>query len=126
MGFFVNLPDVHWLPDGRLQLNSPLTYRSYYIDVIEIPAGFITDLASVPPLVPGVVRALFRGPLETATAAILHDYLYATGVVSRRKADALFYEALIATGETRTGAYLMWLGVRVGGWSSWRKHRARK
>ena len=119
---FSDLPNVHWLDSGELQLDAPLVYTALSGVVFTVPEGFTTDLASVPSIVPGVIRILFRGPLQTAMAAILHDYLYETGIVSRREADSLFYEALRATGEGRVGAFLMWSGVRLGGWYVWNKH----
>lgn len=120
---FVGTPQVHWLPDGRLQLDAPLYYISRDGREFRIPAGFDTDLASVPRLVPGVVRVFFRGELKTAWAAILHDRLYQTREVTRMQADALFFEALRFTGETRFGAWCMWLGVRAGGWYAWNDHQ---
>lgn len=119
---FSGLPNVHWLESGELQLDAPLTYTANSGTIFTVPEGFTTDLASVPSIVPGVIRVLFRGPLQTAMAAILHDYLYETGLVSRKTADDLFYEALRATGEGRIGAFLMWSGVRAGGWFVWRRH----
>lgn len=117
---FLTSPDVHWLEDGSLELDAPLVYLDAAGNRWEVPTGFTTDLASVPRLVPGVVRLFFRGPLQTARAAILHDWLYQSKTVSRRQADALFFEALRATGESRAGAWMMWLGVRSGGWWAWR------
>lgn len=120
MPSFLGFPDVHWLPDGRLELDAPLVYRSESGESFVVPAGFRTDLASVPRGVPGLVRLLFRGPLQTAHAAILHDWLYSRGEVSRFEADRLFWEALRATGESRVGAWLMWAGVRGFGWMAYR------
>lgn len=117
---FCTSPDVHWLADGRLELDAPLVYIDASGKEWQVPKGFTTDLASVPRVVPGIVRLLFRGPLQTAHAAILHDWLYNARKVSRREADALFWEALRATGESAVGAWLMWAGVRAGGWWRWR------
>lgn len=115
--------DVVWLDDGRLQLEEALTYYAADGRAFTIPAGFRTDLASVPRILPGLFRLLFRSELHTARAAVLHDFLYASGAVTRREADALFYEALRATHEGTVGAWAMWLGVRAGGWFAWRGHR---
>ncbi len=121
---FIGEPDVHWLPDGKLKLDRPLLYISLSGRIFEVPAGFITDLASVPRFLPGLVQALFRGPLQTASAAILHDWLYEQGRVPRSEADALFWEALRAEGERPVGAWVMWAGVRLGGWFRWRQARS--
>jgi hypothetical protein len=115
--------DVVFLDDGRLELQTALTYYAADGRAFHMPAGFTTDLASVPRLLPGLFRLLFRSELHTALAAVLHDRLYYTGEVSRAEADALFREALQATHESTVGAAAMWLGVRGGGWFAWRKHR---
>lgn len=79
--------------------------------MIEVPAGFTTDFASVP-----------RWPLTFAllgqygnAAAVLHDWLYSSGQLSREAADRVFLNALRSSGIARWRAYLMWAGVRIGG-----------
>lgn len=99
-----------WLLLAVLIYVSRLANRSF-----EVPAGFITDLASVPRL-PFVY--LLTGGMGHA-AAVLHDWLYTTHEVPRDVADAIFREALVLCGVSKWQAYLMWLGVRVGGASSW-------
>lgn len=99
-----------WLLLAVLIYVSRLANRSF-----EVPAGFITDLASVPRL-PFVY--LLTGGMGHA-AAVLHDWLYTTHEVPRDVADAIFREALVHCGVSKWQAYLMWLGVRVGGASSW-------
>jgi hypothetical protein len=121
-GVFLAVPSVHWTARGdRLILDGPLVYRDAAGDVWEVPKGFSSDLASVPRWVPGIVRIAFRGPLQTAHAAILHDALYASGSTTRADADRLFWEALRASGEGVVGAWLLWAGVRIGGWWAWRR-----
>ncbi|WP_137279213.1 DUF1353 domain-containing protein [Pseudomonas rhizoryzae] len=49
-------------------------------------------------------------------AAILHDWLYSTGLLSRAEADAVLYRALHAgDGVAAWRAWLFWSGVRIGG-----------
>lgn len=81
--------------------DAPITYR--------IPAGFTTDLASVPrvPLAYG----MFGG--RARRAAILHDFLYERRY-PREAADLAFREAM--RGEVPDWArWVMWSAVRVGG-----------
>jgi len=87
-----------------------------------VPAGFVTDLASVP-----------RWPLAFMLAgnagqagALLHDWGYSFRLFPRAQADALFFEALTTDGtavgippEPEWRARLMWAGVRAGGWLRW-------
>lgn len=81
--------------------DAPVTFR--------IPAGFTTDLASVPrvPLAYG----MFGG--RARRAAILHDFLYERRY-PREAADLAFREAM--RGEVPDWArWVMWAAVRVGG-----------
>ena len=105
----------HWLLVEDLSYELPDGQGS-----IVVPAGFLTDFASIP-------RPLWSlvgdpgGPW--APAAVVHDYLYRTGLMPRAEADAIFYEAMAAEGIRTTKRWLMWLAVRVGGWAAYRKAR---
>jgi len=122
---FLETPSIAWSADrkGKVRLEKKLVFRDDQQRVWTVPKGFVTDLASVPKAVPGVVRLWMPTALESAWAAILHDWLYATGAVSRGEADRLFRVALRTFGNSKVGAWIMWLGVRAGGWFAWRKHR---
>jgi hypothetical protein len=102
--------------DGKWILTAPLSYQS---DVarctITVPAGFQTDLASVPrlPLV-----FLLAGDCARE-AAVVHDFLYGTHLVDRATADAVLREASALTGVPAWRRWLMWAGVRIGGGSHW-------
>lgn len=76
-----------------------------------VPAGFLTDLASIP----RPCRSFAPSVVHSARAAVLHDYLYATHLVSRREADELFFEALEAVGVSVWDCWKMWMAVRVFG-----------
>lgn len=84
---------------------------SVYGVLVAVPQFFKTDLASVPrlPFIYLVVGGV------GVKASVLHDYLYATGLVSREDADEIFYQALIEDGLSVWRAKMMWTGVRVGG-----------
>lgn len=119
---FLSQPDFH--RRGKLLvLDAPLRFRDAAGRIWEVPAGFPSDLASVPLLLPGVLHALLGSLIESAGAALVHDYLYASGLVPRREADRIFYQALRAEGAGRARATCYWLGVRAGGWLAWRSHR---
>ena len=81
----------------------------------EIPAGYITDFASVP-------RSLWNVLPPTGlhnTAAILHDWLYDNRIGERKKADEIFYKVMIESGVNKIAAKVMYWGVRLGGKSWW-------
>lgn len=76
---------------------------------ITIPAGFETDLASVPRL-PGAYL-LFAN--KARRSAILHDWLYSNHW-PRDAADLAFREAMSQEVGV-VSRYMMWLAVRIGG-----------
>ena len=96
-----------------------LVYRlSYYAvsgEKIVVPAGFDTDLASIPQLFQAVLSVNDRH----RAAAILHDYLYTVQDRPREQADALFLEAMKLSGVRFTQRWAMYLAVRIGGWLPW-------
>lgn len=88
-----------------------------------VPAGYETDLASVPrwPLVYWFVGG--RGTV----AAITHDWNYEFGmrlkqIASRQEADDLYREMLVEMGVSALVAKSMWLGVRMAGGSHFTDH----
>lgn len=86
---------------------------------IAVPAGFVTDFASVPW---GFWN--LEPPLgEAGRAALVHDYLYATkglgGRYSRAAADRIFREALATLGVPPWKRALLWAAVRLGGRGGW-------
>lgn len=94
-------------------LLQPLVYFCALLRVfITVPAGFRTDYASVPRL---PLAFLFFGD-RGKRAAVLHDFLYSGGLaVDRETADAIFAEALTATGYSAFTVWAMHQGVRMGG-----------
>lgn len=88
-------------------------------EVIEVPAGFVTDFASVPW---GFWN--LEAPLgDAAKAAVVHDYLYATkglgGRYSRARADDIFREAMKVLGVAMWKRNLLWAAVRAAGGGGW-------
>lgn len=101
---------------GTWTLLAPLAYYSDLLgELIQVPAGFVTDFASVPRVPIAYLLTANCGH----EAAVLHDWAYTTHFIDRSKADSLFAEALKAGGEPDWRSGLMWLGVRVGGSGPW-------
>lgn len=119
MSHFVTPLDARKLPydgsadrRGTWKLLAPLVYASDLLGAeIVVPADFLTDFASVPRLPIAHLLAANCGH----EAAVVHDWLYTTHMLSRRRADAVFEEALAVGGEPAWRVWLMWLGVRIGG-----------
>ena len=94
---------------------------------IQVPVGFNTDLASIP----RIVRSLITKDGPNRYAAVLHDYLYSLAGggpkgTSREDADTIFKEAMIDIGVPRWKIFLLYRGVRVGGWVSFNRHKRKK
>lgn len=88
--------------------------------LITVPAGFRTDFASIQFLhniFLFVLYALLAG--YGNYAATVHDWLYTTGPLTRKQADAVLYRGLRAEGVARWRAWLFWAGVRIGGASKY-------
>ena len=99
-------------PDRKTwRLLAPFSYLDPDHGLVKVPAGFLTDFASVP-----------RWPLTFAllgqyghAAAVLHDWLYSRRLLGRADADRVFLNALRSSGIARWRAWLMYAGVRIGG-----------
>ena len=83
---------------------------------IEVPAGFATDLATIP--FPFTAISHRFGPYNRAV--IIHDYIYASlGWIgddirmTRKEADALMYNLMLQDGTPRWKAHIMWSAVRI-------------
>lgn len=102
---------------GIWKILSPLVYQSDLLkETITVEPGFLTDYASVP-RVP-IAYWLFG---DTAhKSAVIHDWLYHHHEVCDEKtANRVFSEAMQAEGIPVWRRYAMYLGVAIGGKSSW-------
>ena len=130
MSKFITGLDMHFMydPDGMplknrmgrqlYQLDSPLIYQSDVAGVvITAPAGFVSDLASIPrlPLIYLLLNAIADVP------GVIHDFIYSSGCLPRDMADKVLREACLLTGVPAWKANLIYAGVRVGGASHYDK-----
>lgn len=84
-------------------------------------AGGVTDFASVPrifwPIIPPYGRH--------GHAAVIHDELYRLRgslperQLTRADCDRIFRDIMAVDGVRWTRRWVMWLGVRIGGWLPW-------
>ena len=123
----VVMPDLRPLPSKSKQSGLPLYLLMsdfiVYIDGIKIiiPAGFITDLASVPW---GFRNTFYPGDHQTAAASLIHDFFYAAEILKRTESDKVFYAVLIYVGVDGPKEKPMFLAVFFFGWGTYRKHTA--
>lgn len=100
--------------DGRgwWALKADLVYLS---DVarrrITVPKGYETDFASVP----RVPIAYWLTGDTAHMAAVVHDWLYTTGLVPRDMADEVLLEAMAVEGVPAWRRYAMYWAVRAFG-----------
>ena len=104
---------VRRVDDCRWAVVEELVYRGAR-DRFVVPAGFLTDFATVPRVVVWLIPRFGRYTL----AAILHDWLCTeglrSGVVTSREADGLFRRVMRESGVPVLRRWLMWCGVRWG------------
>lgn len=90
-------------------------HRSF--EKIVVPAGYITDLATIPrPL-----WSIFPPHDVYAKAAILHDFLYDNAIGSKAEADLVFHEAMLVLGIPKWKAFIFYWGVRLFGRGKYKK-----
>ncbi|HAT5973332.1 TPA: DUF1353 domain-containing protein [Legionella pneumophila] len=78
-----------------------------------VPMGFKTDLASIPRIMWPVFAP---SDYDCIAPAVLHDWHYCcSNEVHRKRADDIFYYALIEHGMNRVKAYIYYLAVRALG-----------
>ena len=121
MSHFLTPLKLEEVGEDQWQLLDSLEYESDLLGhCITVPKGFTTDLESIPRWLP-LIYAMLYGIAHAAS--VIHDYLYTLAIVTRRNADAVLYEAIVATGQPQWKAWLIWIGVRMGGGVAWKKHR---
>lgn len=114
-------------------IERPLTYRTGPGDeTITVPAGYVTDLASIP----RVVWSFYPPDGPWVKAAVVHDFLYDTqgdgrwnkarGVVrarrySRKESDDVLREGMADRGIGWWQQFVIWSSVRLGGGSGWKR-----
>ena len=113
-------------------LQRPLEYQTGPDpeELILVPAGFVTDLASVP----RIVWSFYPPDGPWAKAAVVHDFLYFTkgtgewhgrvGITrdtpySRKDADDILKEAMADRRVGKWEQLVIWLSVRLGGAGGW-------
>ena len=103
--------------DELWYLVTDLIYQTKSGEIIVVPKGFDTDLASIPQIFHSIipVNGKHRAP------AIVHDYLYVVQDRTRSEADTIFLEAMESVGVRWTQRYAMYWAVRIGGLFPWNK-----
>lgn len=115
--FMTELEGRYMQDDTVFVLTKDLVYVSrIYGGRFVVPAGFVTDFASVPRI--PVVYMVFGN--RAHREAVVHDYLYQTHLVKKTTADRIFLEAMKARGKSLWVRWGMYAGVTVGGWGPYK------
>lgn len=126
---FITELDIRDIDGTKWKVLSPLIYETES-DVFGqggashlcVPAGFITDFASIP-------RAFWRILPPSGKynkAAVVHDYLYSTQMVTQEIADLIFHEAMGVLAVPSWKRWTMYRALRMFGWVAWNKHKKEK
>jgi hypothetical protein len=118
--YFVDRLTAAWKTDKILIVLAPLGYQSERVGYVEVPCGFITDLASVPKI-PFIYEA-FGG--KANAPAVIHDYLLCVDSVPKvtsSDANLVFLEAMEASGVPSWIRHPMYWGVCIGKWYGFKK-----
>ena len=113
MSKFTTPAVLEMLDDYRWRLVEPFEFwlTETPDDVIKVPVGYVTDLASVP----RIFWALFPPHGRYAKAAIVHDYLYDNALRTKKEADQIFLDGMRVLGVPWCRREIMYLAVRLFG-----------
>lgn len=107
-----------WADDGRTMIVlDDLTYIDPDGRAWRVPAGFVTDGASIPQELWSLIGSPFTGRYRVA--AVFHDAAYRTLGVARGDADNMLREASLELGCEHWRADAIYEGVRLGGAASY-------
>ncbi|EDN0016913.1 phage tail protein [Salmonella enterica subsp. enterica serovar Poona] len=84
-------------------------------DVIEVPAGFVTNLASVP----RIFWTLLPPDGKYAKAAMIHDYMYDNALRTKKEADLIFLDGMTVLDVPKWKRTIMYWAVRLFGRGSY-------
>lgn len=114
MSYFIEPLAAEQLGRWEWRLSRDLQLADPEYGLIVMPAGYVTNFASIRGLRVWLVLiyALLVG-YGNASCAI-HDWLYDRGELTRRQFDEALYRALRAEGVARWRAWLFWACVKLG------------
>lgn len=129
MQSFLDPLDIEYIDTTKepqtFKLIAPFHYVTQLGYTICVPAGFITDFASVPQSLWNILPP--DGPY--GKAAVVHDYLYRTGgkvdvspayAFTKAESDTIFLEAMAELGVAWWRRQIMYRAVQLFGSSSFK------
>ena len=98
----------------------PLVWEDAQFGRITVPVGFLTDFASVPPIVRDIPTFDPNG--ASRKAAALHDWNYTWHGLDKDHADELLRQSLLVSGISRLTADVFYDAVQEFGLPAWNAH----
>ena len=86
--------------------------------IVTVKKGFDFDGASIPKALWSVIGSPMDG--KYVPGAVIHDGLYASGILKREDADQVFLDLMSLDGVSYTKRYAMYWAVRSCGGISWK------
>lgn len=106
--------DSKQISSSKYKLQHDLYYRSKDGRVFVVKKGFVHDGAS---------KGFLKRFGKYTNAAILHDALYASELLSRKEADKLFLEAMEVSDVHYFRRHTYYYAVRMFGGLVWKNHK---
>jgi len=107
---------VEMMSGRKWKVVKEFTFHAANDDIISVPAGFITDLASIP----RVLWNILPPNGKYGKASVVHDYLYVEAIGNKKYADNIFLEAMELLGVGYFKRYSMYWAVRAFGKGSYK------
>jgi len=90
------------------------------LTTITAPRLMVTDFTSIPQ----IFQSIVGGPWgRYGKAAIIHDYLYQSGLYPRAISDQILRLGMQVSDVEKWREFVIYYAVRSGGWKSWGEHR---
>ena len=96
---------------------------SYKGQLYTIPVGFRSDGASLPRFFWRIIGHPFD--MAYLREAVIHDYLYKHQPCTRKEADRFLF-VLLEDNNLGIKRYLIYWGLRIGGWVAWNKYKRKR
>jgi hypothetical protein len=104
---------ISWKPELKDQNN----YKA-----IEVPSGFVTDLASIP----NIFWSILPPAERYSYAAIIHDYLYWTQALPRDVADRILKICMEELNVEKVKVVAIYNAVKMFGGTAWKENAKQK
>lgn len=114
MSRFLNKLELEYIDGHNWRVTRNFAYESSSLKrTITVPAGFVTDFASIPRF----LWSILPPTGGYGEAACIHDECYRTPHlgITRAQADKVLLEAMEVLGVGRMTRWTIYAGVRVGG-----------